>query len=135
MLRTVFSYVRPDTVVFTYVALQLTYSPFLSYYSGPEEPSRYRESLRDGRSRERILVRESFCSLADQPWVPSSLLYNWYQVMPEVKRQGRGFNPLPTSRAEVKEKYTCSYTPCRCLHGRLLGEIFFTSSYVHFRES
>jgi len=41
----------------------------------------------------------------DQPWGPTSLLYNGYQVsFPEVKRPGCGIDHLPPSNAKVKER-------------------------------
>jgi hypothetical protein len=45
-----------------------------------------------------------FRTCPDLPWGPPSLLYNGYHVsFPEVKRLGRDFDHLPTSRIEVKE--------------------------------
>jgi len=47
---------------------------------------------------------EIFCTRPDQPWDPSSLLYNGYWVIPGVKRPGRGVDHPPQYSAEVKER-------------------------------
>jgi hypothetical protein len=46
---------------------------------------------------------EILSTVKNRPWVPPSLLYNGYQVIPGVKRLGRGFYHPSTSSAEVKE--------------------------------
>jgi len=77
----------------------------------PVQLSRYSDSLRSGRSRDRIPVGgEIFRTRTDQLLGPPSLLYNGYQVFPGVKRPGRGVDHPPPSSAEVKERvelYIC----------------------------
>jgi hypothetical protein len=69
--------------------------------------SRYSNTLRVGRSRDRNPVEARFSApVKTGPWGPSNLLYNGYRLsFPVVKRPGRGVNhpPLPSS-AEVKER-------------------------------
>jgi len=73
--------------------------------SGPEELSRYSDSLRAGRSGDQIPGEARFFrTRPDQPWGPPSLLYNGYRVsFPGVKRPGRGVDHPTPSSAEVKE--------------------------------
>jgi hypothetical protein len=48
---------------------------------------------------------EIFSSRPDQPWGPTSLLYNGYRVSFQgVKRPGRGVDHPPSSSARVKER-------------------------------
>jgi hypothetical protein len=73
--------------------------------SWPGNLSRYSDSLRDGRSGDRIPVGgEIFHAHPYRPWGPSSLLYNGYRVFPGGKRLGCGVDHLPLSSAEVKER-------------------------------
>jgi hypothetical protein len=47
---------------------------------------------------------EIFCTCADRPWVPPSLLYSGYRVFPGGKeRPGRDADPSPPSSAVVKK--------------------------------
>ena len=72
---------------------------------GPEWRSRYSDSLRAGRSGDRIPVGdEIFRACPDRPWGPPSLLNNVYRVFPGSKAAGAwGWPPTP-SNAEVKER-------------------------------
>jgi len=66
---------------------------------------RYSDSLRAGRSRDRIPVGgEVLRTRPDRPWGPHSLLYNGYRVFPGGKAAGEGPWPPTTSNTEVKEK-------------------------------
>ena len=48
---------------------------------------------------------EIFCTHADRPWDPPSLLYTGYWVsFPGVKWPGRDVNHPPLSTADVKER-------------------------------
>ena len=73
---------------------------------GPGWRSRYSDSLRAGRSGDRIPVEVRFSApVKTGPWGPTSLLYNGYRVsFSGVKRSGRGVNHPPQFSAEVKEK-------------------------------
>jgi hypothetical protein len=76
------------------------FKPHTRVGSGPGWRSRYSDSLRAGRSGDRIpLGDETFRSRPDRPWGPPSLLYNVYRVsFPGVKRPGRGAShPIPSS--------------------------------------
>ena len=67
---------------------------------GPGELSRYGDSVRAGRSGDRIPVGgEIYHTRPDWPWGSPSLLYNGYRVcFPGVKRPGRGIDhPSPLS--------------------------------------
>ena len=56
---------------------------------GPVQLSRYRDSLRAGRSGDRIPVGgEIFRFRPNRPWGPPSLLYNWYRVFVGGKAAG-----------------------------------------------
>jgi hypothetical protein len=61
--------------------------------------------LQDGRSGDRIPVGgEIFLTCRDQPWSPSSLVYNGYRVFPGYKeRPGHVADPSPPSSAVVKK--------------------------------
>ena len=72
---------------------------------GPGYRSRYSDSLRPGRSGDRILVGgEIFRTHPDLSWGLPSLLYNWYRVFPEDKAAGAWRWPTTPSSAEVKER-------------------------------
>jgi hypothetical protein len=68
--------------------------------------SRYSDSLRAGRSGDRIPVgAKFFAPVQIGPWGPPSLLYNGYRIsIPGVKRPGRGVDHPPPSSARVKER-------------------------------
>ena len=69
------------------------------------EIAQYSDSLRAGRSGDRILVvGQILRTRPDRPWGPPSLLYNRYRVFPGVKRPGRGVDHPPPSSAEVRER-------------------------------
>ena len=56
---------------------------------GPRYFSRYSDSLRAGRSGDRIPVGASFSApVQTRPWGPPSLLHNGYRVFPEGKEAG-----------------------------------------------
>jgi hypothetical protein len=62
---------------------------------GPAWRSRYSDSLRAGRSGDRISVGvEFFCTCPDRPWGPPILLYNGHRVFPGVK-SGRDVTLTP----------------------------------------
>ena len=67
---------------------------------GPGQLSRYSDSLRTGRSGDRISVGgEIFRTRPDQLWGPSSPLYNGHRVsFLGVKRPGRGADYPPQSK-------------------------------------
>ena len=72
--------------------------------AGPGLPSRYSDSLRAGRSGDRIPVGgEIFRTRPDRPWGPPSLLYNGYRVFPGGKAAGAWCWPPTPSSAEIKE--------------------------------
>jgi hypothetical protein len=67
--------------------------------------TRYRGSLRAGRSEDRIpLGGQIFCTRPDQLWDPPTLLYNGYLVFPGVKAAGAWRWPPTPSCAEFKER-------------------------------
>jgi hypothetical protein len=76
--------------------------------------SRYSDSLRTGRSRDRIPMvgARFFVPVVTCPVGPPSLLCSRYRVsFPGVKRPGRGVDHPPQSSAEVEERveiYRCS---------------------------
>ena len=73
---------------------------------GPEQLSRYSDSLRAGRSGDQMPVGgEIFRNCPDRPWGPHSLLYNGYRVtFPRVKRPGRGVEHPPHLLLRLKER-------------------------------
>ena len=72
---------------------------------GPRELSWYSDSLRAGRSGDRIPVGgEIFRTRSDRPWGPPSLLYGGYRVFPGGKAAGAWRWPPTPSSAEVKER-------------------------------
>ena len=73
---------------------------------GPGQLSRYSDSLRAGRSGDRISVESRFSATVQTgPGGPPSFLYNRYRVsFPGFKRPWRGVNHSPLPRAEVKER-------------------------------
>ena len=77
---------------------------------GPGKLSRYSDSLRAGRSVDRIPVGgEIFRTRPDRPWGPPSLLYNEYRVFPGGKTAGAWSWPSTHHLApRLKEEY--SYT-------------------------
>ena len=61
----------------------------LYIYDGPGQLSRYSDSLRAGRSGDRMPVRgEIFHTRPDRSWGPPSLLYNAYRIFPGGKAAG-----------------------------------------------
>ena len=74
--------------------------------SRPGQRSRYSDSLRVGRSRDRIPVGARFpAPVHTGPGGPPSLLYIGYRVFPGGKeRQRRGVDHPPPSSADVKER-------------------------------
>ena len=83
--------------------------------------SRYSESLRAGRSGDRIpLWGQIFRTCPYWPWGLPSLLYNRYRVFPGGKAKGAWRWPPNPSSAEVKERmelylYSPSGPSWRCL--------------------
>jgi hypothetical protein len=72
---------------------------------GPGKFSGYSDSLRAGRSGDRIPVGgETFLTRPDRPWDPPSLLYNGYRVFLGSKAAGPWRWPPTPSSAEVKER-------------------------------
>jgi hypothetical protein len=66
---------------------------------------RYSDSLRAGRSGDRVLVGARFSARPDRPWGPHSLPYNGYRVFPGGKvRPGRAADHSPPSSAKVLEE-------------------------------
>ena len=67
--------------------------------------SRHSDSLRDGRSGERIQVEgDNYSTRPDRSWGLPSLLYNGYRIFPRGKAAGAWrWSPTP-SCAEVKEQ-------------------------------
>ena len=56
---------------------------------GPGQLSRFSDSLRSGRSGDRIPVgSDIFRTRENRPWGPPSLLYNGYRVFPGGKAAG-----------------------------------------------
>ena len=74
--------------------------------------SRYSDSLRAGRSGDRIPVGgEIFRTRPDRPWGPPSLIYDGYRVFPGIKAAVALFWPPTTSKAKVEGRvdlYICS---------------------------
>ena len=105
---------------------------FIFQYPKTSEPvllSRYYDSLRAGRSGDRIPVgvgRDFPRTRPGRLWGPPSLLYNGYRVyFPGVKRPGRGVDP--TSSCEAKGRVWALG-----LHDILYGELLpfnFSSFY------
>jgi hypothetical protein len=110
------------------------------YNGGPGYCCRYCDSLRAGRSGDRIPVGgEIYRPRLDRPWSPPSLLYNWYRVsFPGVKRPGRGVTHPPPSSAEVKERvelYLYSlYGPSWPVLGRTLPHLLRFNFYCYKRH-
>ena len=73
---------------------------------GRDSVSQYSDSLRAGRSGDRIPVGARFSApVQTGPGGPPSLVYNGYRVsFPGVKRPGRGVDHPRASSAEVKER-------------------------------
>ena len=76
----------------------------ISPEGGPGQLSRYSDTLRAGRSGDRIPVWANFSHpLADLPW--GHLLYDGYRVFfPGIKRPGCGLKKPHQSTVEVKER-------------------------------
>jgi hypothetical protein len=74
--------------------------------SEPRYRSRYSDSLRDGRSWDRIQVGgKIFRTRQNRPWGPHSLLYNGYWVsFPEVKRPPHGVDHPPHLAPKLKSR-------------------------------
>ena len=67
--------------------------------------SRYRGSLRAGRTGDRVPLGARFSAPSQIGPGTHSLLYNAYRIsFPGVKQPGRGVNHPPLSSAEVKER-------------------------------
>ena len=79
---------------------------------GPGWLSRYSDSLRAGRSGDRIpVVGENFRTCSVRNWGPPNLLYSLYRVFPGGKVVGTWRWPSTPSSAEVEgrvELYICS---------------------------
>jgi hypothetical protein len=85
------------------------------FFSGPGELSRYSDSLRAGRSRDRNPVRARFSApVQTGPEVHPTCYTMGSRSFPGVKRPGRGVEHPPSSSAEVKETVElCIYSPSR----------------------
>jgi hypothetical protein len=80
--------------------------------------SRYSDSIRAGRSGDRIPVgSEIFRIRPDRPWGPPSLLYNGYRVFHGGKAAGRGVDHPPHQAPRLKKEQSYTSTswlrPCR----------------------
>ena len=79
---------------------------------GPGQPSQYSDSLRAGRSGDRIPVQARFSApVQTGPGTHSALYTRRTGLFPGVKRPGRGVDHPSPSSAEVKERielYLCS---------------------------
>jgi hypothetical protein len=101
--------------------------------------SRYSDSLRTGRSRDRIPVGARFSApVQNGPGAHPAFYTMGTGYIPWIKRPGRGVNHPPTCSAEVKERvglylYSLSGTslsvlgwtwtyPCICLEGQEIHE-------------
>jgi len=72
----------------------------------PGKRSRYSDSLRPGRSGDRIpMGDEIFLTRSDLPWGPPSLLHNGYRIsFSGVRRSGRGFDHPPHLAPRLKKE-------------------------------
>jgi len=110
---------QPHTKKWTSVCQQI-------YKDGPGGRSWYIDSMRAGRSGDRISVGgKIFSTRPHRPWGPPSLLYNVQRVsFPEVKQSACGVYQPPPSRVQVKERVQ----PITLLHLRT----FMTHSRITF---
>jgi len=101
-------------------------------YYAPEWRSRYSDSLRAGRSGDRIPVAgRDILSRPDRLWSPPILLYNGFRVsFPGVNRPGRGLDHPPNLASRSKEQYSYSSTPPLGLRGLFHGELYLYLYYV-----
>ena len=88
--------------------LKLVICNYYVFQVGPEQLSRYSDSLRAGRYGNRIPMGggegEIFHTRPQRPWSLLRLLSNRYRVSFQgVKRPGRGVDHPPPSSVEVKE--------------------------------
>jgi len=69
------------------------------------------DSLRAGRSGDRIPVEEIFCNRPDLPRGPPNLLYNVYRVFPGGKGgRGHGVDHPPHLAPRLKKVYSSTST-------------------------
>ena len=113
---------------------------FFSFYGSPQF-SRYIDSLRAGRSGDRIPVRGGiFRTRPDRPWVLPSLLYNGYRVFPRgVKWKGRGADhPHPSKRRGHERVGLYLYSPSgpqwTCRKNLYLYLLFFLSTFINVSQ-
>ena len=101
---------------------RLNFTFTFTYILQPGQNSRYRESLQDGLSGDRIPVGQDFSCLPDWAWGPLCLLYNGYQVFPGVKATGAWIlPPLSSARLWMGWNYTSAFP--LCLHRHLITYI------------
>ena len=117
--------------------------------SGPGQSSRYSDSLRVGRSRDRIPVGARFSApVQTGPGAhPASYTLDTGSF-PRTKRQGRGVNHPPHLAPRLKKEYSYTSIPPLGLRGLLQGELYlyiclhcwmgqvwvFLSCFSSFRE-
>jgi hypothetical protein len=96
--------------------------------SQPGELSRYSDSLRAGRSGDRIPVKgKIFCTRPRESWGPPSHLYNGYRVsFPVVNLPGRGVDPHSHILPRLQKEQSYASAPSLDLHGLLQGRLTFT---------
>ena len=89
------------------------------YYCGPGQLSRYSDSLRAGRSGDRIPVGARFSApIQTGPGAYPASCTMGTESFPGVKRPGRGVEHPPPYSAEVKkEEYSYTSTPLQGLRG------------------
>jgi hypothetical protein len=99
------NYARPHIMLASYTSANAC-TPTKFTTSGLGYLSRYSESLRPERSRDRISVEgENFRTSPDRRWALPNLLYNGHRVsFPGVRRPGHGADHPTLASYEVKER-------------------------------
>jgi hypothetical protein len=113
----------------------MNFTHTISNNSDPTQPSPCSDSLRAGRSGNRIPVGgEIFRACPDQPWSPPSLLHNGYRVTPGGKVAGPWSWPPIQSSAKVKERVElCPLLPLSKFKAGYVVE--FTITRTQFTET
>ena len=92
---------------------------------GPGRPNRYSDSIRAGRSRDRIAVEARFSTpVQTDPGAHQACYTTVAGSFPGVKRPGRGLDSPPHLVPRLKKEYSYTSAPTLGLRGQLYGELY-----------